>query len=126
MRRSPLNVLHFRRVTLMNFSEEVKTTLWDLIDGMALNKSNYVVHPSKDFSRKKKWDFPTLMKFIISMESQSLKNELHKYLNIRQNVQQTHLLIRGEHRFHQMHLKICFFLLHHTITITLIFTKDIG
>ena len=37
----------------MNFSEEVKTTLWDLIDGMALNKSNYVVHPSKDFSRKK-------------------------------------------------------------------------
>lgn len=79
MRRSPLNVLHFRRVTLMNFSEEVKTALWDLIDEMSQNKFNYVVHPSKDFSRKKKWDFPTLMKFIISMESQSLKNELHKY-----------------------------------------------
>lgn len=45
-------------------------------------------------------------------------------LDIRQNVQQTHLLIRGEHWFHQMHLKICFFLLHHAITITLIFTKD--
>ena len=63
----------------MDFSEEVKTALWDLIDEMSQNKLNYVVHPSKDFSRKKKWDFPTLMKFIISMESQSLKNELHKY-----------------------------------------------
>lgn len=63
----------------MNFSVEVKTTLWDLIDEMSQNMSNYVVHPGKDFSRKKKWDFPTLMKFIISMESQSLKNELHKY-----------------------------------------------
>ena len=61
----------------MDFSEEVKTALWDLIDEMSQNKFNYVVHPSKDFSRKKKWDFPTLMKFIISMESQSLKNELH-------------------------------------------------
>lgn len=63
----------------MNFSEEVKATLWKLIDKMSLDLSDYVVHPGKDFTRKKKWDFPTLMKFIISMESQSLKNELHKY-----------------------------------------------
>lgn len=63
----------------MNFSEEVKTTLWEIIDEMANNISNYTVHPEKDFSRKKKWNFATLVKFIISMESQSLKNELHKY-----------------------------------------------
>ena len=46
---------------------------------MSLNVSEFTVHPEKDFTRKKKWDFPTLMKFTISMESQSLKNELHKY-----------------------------------------------
>ena len=63
----------------MNFSEEVKTTLWSMIDQMATNLSQFTVNPEKDFSRKKKWDFPTLMKFIISMEGQSLKNELHKY-----------------------------------------------
>ena len=62
----------------MNFSEEVKTTLWSMIDQMATNLSQFTVNPEKDFSRKKKWDFPTLMKFIISMEGQSLKNELHK------------------------------------------------
>ena len=63
----------------MNFSEEVKATLWNLIDDMSLDLSDFTVNPGKDFTRKKKWDFPTLMKFIISMESQSLKNELHKY-----------------------------------------------
>lgn len=63
----------------MQFSEEVKTTLWDLIDEMSLKVSEFAVHPDKDFTRKKKWDFSTLLKFIISMESQSLKNELHKY-----------------------------------------------
>ncbi len=63
----------------MKFSEEVKTTLWNLIDEMSSNLSKFTVNPCKDFTRKKKWDFPTLMKFIISMESQPLKNELHKY-----------------------------------------------
>lgn len=63
----------------MQFSEEVKATLWKLIDEMSLNVSEFTVHPEKDFTRKKKWDFPTVLKFIISMESQSLKNELHKY-----------------------------------------------
>src|SRR5574344_2174833 len=79
MWRSPLIILHFRRLSLMNFSEEVKATLWNLIDDMSLDLSDFTVNPGKDFTRKKKWDFPTLMKFIISMESQSLKNELHKY-----------------------------------------------
>ena len=46
---------------------------------MSLRASEFTVNPNKDFTRKKKWDFATLMKFIISMESQSLKNELHKY-----------------------------------------------
>ena len=63
----------------MKFSEEVKATLWNLIDQMSLKVANFTVHPDKDFTRKKKWDFPTIIKFIISMESQSLKNELHKY-----------------------------------------------
>ena len=63
----------------MKFSEGVKETLWKIIDEMGINVSDYTVNPEKDFSRKKKWDFATLVKFIISMESESLKNELHKY-----------------------------------------------
>ena len=48
------------------------------MDDTSLNASEFTVNPNKDFTRKKKWDFATRMKFIISMESQSLKNELHK------------------------------------------------
>lgn len=62
----------------MQFSEEGKTTLRNLMDDMSLNASEFTVNPNKDFTRKKKWDFATRMKFIISMERQSLKNELHK------------------------------------------------
>ena len=124
MWRSPLNVLHFRRVTLMDFSEEVKTALWDLIDEMSQNKLNYVVHPSKDFSRKKKWDFPTLMKFIISMESQSLKNELHKYFGYTTECPTNASFNQRRAQISPDAFKDLFFLLHHAITITLIFTKD--
>ena len=65
----------------MKFSEEVKATLWNLIDQMSLHVADFTVHPDKDFTRKKKWDFPSILKFIISMESQSLKNELVKYFD---------------------------------------------
>ncbi len=63
----------------MNFSEEVKSNLWSMIDEMSMELSDYVYNPGHDFTRKKKWDFSTMMKFMISMESQSLKNELHKF-----------------------------------------------
>ena len=63
----------------MNFSEEVKTGLWAMIDEMSNDTTPFTMHPGKDFSRKKKWDFASVMKFIISMEGKSLKDELLKY-----------------------------------------------
>ena len=60
----PRDYYTFQEVTHMKFSEEVKTTLWSMIDQMSTNLSQFIVNPEKDFSRKKKWDFPTLMKFI--------------------------------------------------------------
>ena len=49
----------------MQFSKEVKSTLWNLIDEMSEDLSQFGVNPGKDFTRKKKWNFPTLIKFII-------------------------------------------------------------
>lgn len=37
----------------MKFSEEVKNTLWNLIDEITLNLSEFLVNPGKDFTRKK-------------------------------------------------------------------------
>ena len=63
----------------MNFSEEVKSTLWSMIDEMAHHPDPFTQHPGKDFSRKRKWDFASIMKFIISLEGKSLKDELLHY-----------------------------------------------
>ena len=32
----------------MKFSEEVKATLWDILDEMRINASDYTVNPEKD------------------------------------------------------------------------------
>ena len=94
----------------MRFSEEVKAALWELIDEMSLNVSEFTVHPEKDFTRKKKWDFPTLMKFTISMESQSLKMNFTNILVILQIVQAQHHLTKEELRFVLRHFNL---FLHH-------------
>ena len=46
------------------------------------------------------------MKFTISMESQSLKNELHKYFVILQIVQAQHHLTKEELRFVLRHFNL--------------------
>lgn len=63
----------------MSFAETVKTTLWDIIDEMSLSLSSFVKNPDKDFLRKRKLDFKTMMRLIISMESGSLNHELLKF-----------------------------------------------
>ena len=63
----------------MRFSEKTKAELWTMIDEMSNNTAPFIMHPGKDFSRKKKWDFASVMKFIISMEGKSLNDELLKY-----------------------------------------------
>ena len=37
----------------MQFSEEVKATLWSLIDEMALDLGRFTVNPDTDFKRKR-------------------------------------------------------------------------
>ena len=37
----------------MPFSEEVESTLWNLIDDMSLNVSEFTINQNKDFTRKK-------------------------------------------------------------------------
>lgn len=41
----------------------------------------FTKNPNTDFSRKKKWSFEEVMKFIITMEGKSLKDELLEYFD---------------------------------------------
>lgn len=65
----------------MNFAAKVKETLFSTIDEMERYHWLFTKTPHTDFSRKKKWSFADMLKFMISMEGQSLKEELYKYFN---------------------------------------------
>lgn len=63
----------------MNYSTEVKNKLFSIIEEMNSFYWLFTKNPGKDFSRKKKWSFEQIMKFMLSMEGKSLKDELLKY-----------------------------------------------
>lgn len=70
----------------MTFPEIVKNTLWDIIDEMSRSLSSFVKNPDKDFLRRRKLDFQTVMRLIISMESGSLNHELLKFFDYEPSV----------------------------------------
>jgi hypothetical protein len=65
----------------MNFSTEVKQKLFSIIKDMDFYHWLFTKSPEKDFSRKKKWSFDKIMKFMLSTEGKSLKDELLKYFD---------------------------------------------
>ena len=65
----------------MNFSTEVKQKLFSIIEEMDFYHWLFTKSPEKDFSRKKKWSFDKIMKFMLSTEGKSLKDELLEYFD---------------------------------------------
>lgn len=65
----------------MDFSLQVKHILFSIIDEMNDYRWLFTKTPEKDFSREKKWSFHKMIKFILSMESRSLKDELLHYFD---------------------------------------------
>lgn len=65
----------------MNFSTKVKKNLFSLIDEMDQYHWLFTKIPNKNFSRIKKWSFGEVIKFILTMESSSLRDELLKYFD---------------------------------------------
>ncbi len=70
----------------MNFSYTLKSHLLSLIDEMASHRQDFTKNPKTDFSRIKKWAFKDTLLFILSMEGNSLKNELLKFFDFNSNL----------------------------------------
>jgi hypothetical protein len=62
-----------------SFSTSVRNALFDSIDTMSQYCSIFVKNPEKDFIRKRKLDFATVLKMLLSMEGNSLKKELYDF-----------------------------------------------
>lgn len=65
----------------MDYATTMKNKLFTLIDQMDLCCWLFTKNSDKDFTRKKKWSFSEIMKFMISMEGKSLKDELNEYFD---------------------------------------------
>ena len=65
----------------MSYSAFIKEKLLSLINKMDQYHWLFTRNAEKDFSRIKKWSFGEIMRFIISMEGKSLKDELLEYFN---------------------------------------------
>jgi len=56
----------------LNFSMEVKHKLFSIVADMDSYHWLFTKSPDKDFSRKKKWSFEEMMKFMLAIEGKSL------------------------------------------------------
>ena len=65
----------------MKYSAFIKEKLVSLINEMDQYHWLFTRNAEKDFSRIKKWSFGEVMRFIISMEGKSLKDELLEHFN---------------------------------------------
>ncbi len=65
----------------MKYSICLKNRLLSIIEEMNTIPWLFARDPSKDFSRVKRWSFYETMRFIISMEGKSIRNELLKYFD---------------------------------------------
>jgi hypothetical protein len=65
----------------MKYSIKVKKVLQDKINELATEKVNHVKNPSKDFTRDRKLNFPTMIHSILCMGASSLKDELLQQFN---------------------------------------------
>ena len=73
------NYLDCKEDYILNFSIKVKQTLFSLIDEMDSYHWLFTKTPEKDFTRSQKWSFNEVIRFILSAESGSLRDELLKY-----------------------------------------------
>lgn len=59
----------------------VKNALISTIDEMSNHIETFVRRPGRDFSRKRVFDFPTMLKFILSLGSSTISSEIFRFFS---------------------------------------------
>ena len=63
----------------MHYSDHIKTTLMAIIDEIAADPRQFVVHPEKDFTRNRKIGLRDTLLMLLTMEGDCLKEEIYRY-----------------------------------------------
>ncbi len=64
-----------------NFAKKIKNKLWTIIDEMETHQYLFVKKRDKDFSRKRKLTFSTMIHLLLSMNGNTLSKELLDYFD---------------------------------------------
>jgi len=65
----------------MTSPEQVREILWKEISTISQSASSYAVNPQSDFTRNRKLNLETLMRFLISIQSGTTAHELLKFFD---------------------------------------------
>lgn len=65
----------------MNYSKTVKAMLLASINDLASDPEKYAVQPGKDFTRNRKMGFRDFLLLFLTMEADSIKEELYRYFS---------------------------------------------
>jgi hypothetical protein len=63
----------------MNYNEQIKQLLDDIIADMNNNRGSFVKNPDKDFTRDRKLPFEKVIKIVLSMKGNTLNKELYDF-----------------------------------------------
>lgn len=66
----------------MNNADKIKNELSKVINKLALDGREFLYDQTNDFTRKRKLDLKTVLKFMICMETGSIKDELYKHFGL--------------------------------------------
>jgi hypothetical protein len=70
---------------MSSYADLIKSKLKSVIKNLELRKDQFIKHPGKDFTRKRKLSFQTLITLMVSMGGKSLENELLEFLGYNLN-----------------------------------------
>lgn len=83
----PLGDIHSKEVlTMSNLTSKVKQNLLGIIRDMSKSPWLFAKNPEKDFTRKRKLDFETIVLLLLSMDGNSLYKELLNYTDFSPDV----------------------------------------
>ncbi|MFA9398866.1 MAG: IS4 family transposase [Clostridiaceae bacterium] len=66
---------------MINYPDHVKNKLMNIVEEMAKHPEYYVKNPKRDFTRKRKLNFKSVIEILLSIGGGSISNELLKHFN---------------------------------------------
>lgn len=76
---SILNKFYKRSVFKMNYNDNIKRLLDDIISDIASQKEAYIKNPGVDFTRDRKLTFEQVIKIVLSLKGNTLNKELYDF-----------------------------------------------